>query len=121
MKRPLPILIATIILSLKGAELVISQSINHYPAGALGDRSTLGAILIVLAIMFYWKVKGWRWVVFAVFILSILTTLQEITKQNSVHLVLILALGGTVLYSWLAYALVTSKAVKDFVSLKKPN
>src|SRR4051812_32496100 len=110
MKKPVSILIASLVLSARGVLMLYQQFTRDL--GPNWKGFAFAAFMIVSAGMLYWKVRGWRWVAFTFFILSMLSSLSLFSKgfvaSSPVHLLLILA--ECFLYLWLVAALAKLKS-----------
>ena len=124
MKRPARIIFASAVLGLHGAYLIYKQSVNHYPSGALGNMATFGACLIAVAAMLTWKVKGWRWVGFALYLILIFSDLAVLKKIPSVSPIFLPAICLTIvlllLHAWLAHALAMGASTIEYLAAERP-
>ncbi len=109
MKRPIPVIIASAVLGLHGVYLIYKQTMNHYPSSALGNLATFGGGFIAVAIMLTWKIKGWRWVGFSLYVILIFSDIAILRMIPAVSADFLPVISGSVillvLHTWLAYAL----------------
>ena len=109
MKRPIPVIVASTVLGLQGAYMIYKQMVNHYPSGALGNLATFGGFFIAVAAMLTWKIKGWRWVGFALFVILIFSDIAVLKKIPVISVDFLPFIFGSiallVLHTWLAYVL----------------
>jgi hypothetical protein len=119
MKRPPYILIAASLILLKGIWLLYVQAKYHLPGGSLGNKATLGVLLMVLSLGLYWKVKGWRWAAFALFVIMALGGIGILQKRTAMPLAeFLVLLPQPAIAAWLAYRLVADESIKAFIAKK---
>ncbi len=100
--------------------MIYKQTVNHAPSGALGNLATFGGCFIAVAAMLTWKIKGWRWVAFALYVLLIFSDLHVLRKIPALSAdslpVISLCAVFFVLHAWAAYTLARGAATLRYLS-----
>ena len=120
MKRPIPVIVASTVLGLHGAYMIYQQMMNHYPSGALGNLGTLGGCFMAVAAMSTWKIKGWRWASFALYVILVLGDIAILRKIPAISADFMPVIAGSivslVLHTWLAYVLARGASTIDYLA-----
>lgn len=120
MKRPIPVVVAAAYLGLHGAYLIYKQTVNHYPSGALGNLGTFGGCFIAVAALLMWKIKGWRWVGFALYVIlmsSDFHVLKAIPAASAQFLPIIcVTIVLFVIHTWAAFVLARGASTLKYLA-----
>jgi hypothetical protein len=124
MKRPIPVILASAYLGLHGAYLIFMQMVHHYPSGALGNVATLGGFFIAVAVMVSWKIKGWRWVGFALYLILLLSDFHILRRIPTVSAESLPIISGSialfVIHVWAAVELARGASTLKYLSDTSP-